>query len=289
MKKQGESMKMKWNLRSRSPLIITFTLLLFVTIALMFPIIWMVSGSFKGPNIFADAYSLIPVHPDYRAYLTWLGSSSQLWIGLRNTTFSFVATIMLTLPLGAMAGYALARWRTRWITFVLMLLFFLQMMPGFVTTGPLFRQFIEMKMIGNPLALYVVYTAFNLPLVIIVLRNYFLSLPTEIEEAATVDGCNRFQVFWKVTLPLAQPALITCTVFVFIGIWLEYLLANNLMRGKYQTLATLLINTGRSWGNDFHTDLMLSMGTLILIPLTLLFPLVRKYLVSGLSIGALKG
>jgi ABC-type glycerol-3-phosphate transport system permease component len=280
---------MSWNLRRRIILILIVTLLLLVTAFLLFPVIWMVSGSLKGPNIFSDAYSLIPAHPDYRAYETWLGSASQLWIGLRNTTFSFISTVILTLPLGAMAGYALARWRTKWITFVLMLLFFLQMMPGFVTTGPLFRQFIEMKMIGNPLALYIVYTAFNLPLVIVVLRNYFLSLSTEIEEAALVDGCSRFRVFWKITLPLAQPALITCTVFVFMGIWLEYLLANTLMRGKYQTLATLLINTGRSWGNDFHTDVMLSMGTLILIPLTLLFPLVRKYLVSGLSIGAVKG
>jgi ABC-type glycerol-3-phosphate transport system permease component len=280
---------MNYKFRRRLALILLFTLLLIVTVSLMFPVVWMVSSSFKGPNLFADAYSLIPAHPDYRAYETWLSSSSQLWIGLRNTTFSFAATLILTLPLGAMAGYALARWRTKWITFVLMLLFFLQMMPGFVTTGPLFRQFIEMKMIGHPLALYVVYTAFNLPLVIVVLRNYFLSLPTEIEEAATVDGCSRFQVFWKITLPLAQPALITCTVFVFMGIWLEYLFANTLRRGKYQSLATLLINTSRGLGNDYHTDLMLSMGTLIMIPLTLLFPFVRKYLVSGLSIGAVKG
>ncbi len=267
----------------------TLVILIFLSFVLLFPVIWMAISSLKGSNYYTDAYSLIPKEIDLESYKYWLSvPASNYWLAIRNTLQSFLVTTALTIPLGTMAGYTLARWRTRWIDVFLIGIFFLQMMPGFVSLGPLFREFIELKMIGNPWALYVVYTAFNLPLVLLTMRNYFMTLPTEIEEAAQVDGCSRWGILWKITFPLARPAVITSTVFIFMGIWLEYLLANILMRGKYTTLAVILINYSRS-DNEWRPDLLMSMGVLIMIPLTMLFPLVRKYLVGGLSAGAIKG
>jgi ABC-type glycerol-3-phosphate transport system permease component len=282
-------MKKTWFSSKRLNLSFTMAILLCLTFVLLFPVVWMITSSLKGSNYYLDAYSLIPKTIDLEAYKYWLTvPASNYWLAIRNTLLSFLVTTALTIPFGTMAGYAIARWRTRWIDVFLMAMFFLQMMPGFVSLGPLFREFIELKLIGNPLALYIVYTAFNLPLVLLTMRNYFMTIPTEIEEAAQVDGCSRWGILWKVTFPLARPAMITSTIFIFMGIWLEYLLANILMRGKYVTLAVILINYSKT-DNEWRPDLLMSMGVLIMIPLTLLFPLVRKYLVGGLNSGAIKG
>lgn len=269
-------------------LLFTYLALGFLLAFLLLPAIWMIIMSLKGSNLYADPYSFFIKEPNLEPYRYWLTDSrSNFWPALKNTFLSFVVVALVTVPLGAMAGYSLARWKSKWVNIILMVLFFLQLMPIFVMVGPLFRILVTLKLYTSLPGLYLIYVSFNLPLIIYTMRNYLLTISTEIEESAAVDGCTRWQSFWLIALPLSQPALLTSTLFVFVNVWLEYLMVNVLMRGKFPTISILLItysNTAQNW----RPDLMLSLSVLIMIPLVILFPLIRKYMVTGLTAGAVK-
>lgn len=255
---------------------------------LILPVVWMISMSFKGSNLYIDPYSLIPKEPSVKSYQYWLlDPTSNFWVSLRNSFGSFVVVALLTIPIGSIAAYTLARWKSKWVNILLMILFFLQLMPIYVMVGPLFKILIGLKIIRSVVGLYAVYVAFNLPLVIYTMRNYMLTISSEIEDAARVDGCSLWQSFCYIYVPLCQPALLTSALFVFVNVWLEYLFVNVLMSGKFPTLAILLINA-TNLDQNWRPDLMLSLSVLIMIPLVILFPLMKKYMVTGLTAGAVK-
>lgn len=282
---------MNWQRQKRLSAAASHAALIAMTIGLLFPVYWMVNTSLKGNTLYTDPFSWFPRAPDLEPYRFWLmDPSSNFWVGLRNSILSVAVACLFALPIGAMAGYALARWRTRWIDAVLLTIFLLQMMPSFVTAGPLFRQLTIAGMVGSLPGLFLIYIAMSLPLTILTVRNYLLALPGEIEEAALVDGANRWQIFWQIAMPLCKPALASSGLFIFVALWLEYILAQQLMRGSFPNLAILLIGfSNMGWSGKYRPDYMLSLGVLLMAPVVISFPLMRKYIVSGLSSGALKG
>jgi len=268
--------------------IVALIYMVILSVIMIFPFVWMLATSFKGSQLLVDPYSLIPRNPTLYTYQALLGDPLfQFGEAFRNSALSVLVTILFGIPLGTMGGYALARIKGRWVDVGLIALFFLRMMPSFVTAAPQFRLLLAMGLVGHPAGLYIMYIAMSLPLTMLTVRNYLLNMPAEIEEAAMVDGCSRRQLFLKIAAPLARPAILTSTIFIFVNFWLEYILAAQLMRGQYLTLSILLVGVADPTTGRF--ELIFALAVLIALPIVILFPLIARYLTSGAFSGAVKG
>jgi multiple sugar transport system permease protein len=202
-----------------------------------------------------------------------------------------VMATLLRLFLDSLAGYSLARlrWRGRGLvfTFVLAVL----AVPPIVLTIPRFLVLKEMGLLNS-------YAGLVLPLAvdavgIFIMKQFFESLPPELEEAARIDGANIFQTFWRIILPLARPGLITLTILSFQGTWNEFLLPLIVVRGDPDlwTLPFGLSTLGRggAGGQSFDYPVMLAGSMLTIIPLAIVFVVLQRFFVRGIAAGAVKG
>jgi len=204
-----------------------------------------------------------------------------------------VASVVLIVGLGAMAAYALARFHHPASRFVFGLVLAGLAIPAQLAVVPLFFEFRALGLLNSRLGLVVAYTANGLPFAIFILAGFFRSLPRSLHEAAIVDGCNEFQAFWKVLLPLARPALVTVSIFQFIGVWKEYFYAFMLVSGDTAgTARTIPLGLANlSIAAEYRTEYgMLFAGImLVTVPILLVYVLLQRHIVRGIAAGALKG
>src|SRR5699024_10322899 len=151
---------------------------------------------------------------------------------------------------------------------------------------PLYLMFRYLHLLGSHTGLIVAYLSFNLPFAIWLMTAFFNDLPRDIEEAATVDGASKWQVFWHVALPLMKPGIATTTILCFIFAWNDYAFATTFAGPNTQTIpiaaAQLLTQTGIDWGK------LLAIGTVVGCPMAVFGLLVKRWLVTGLTLGAVK-
>ena len=265
-----------------------------VAIALLFflfPILWIVGIAFKMPAEYLhDPPIWIPTQitlSHFRSVMPLRGFDA-----LRNSLFIASISTALSLLIGSLAAYALARFRTggRHLAFWLLSQRFL---PPVVLIAPMFivlralGQIDQRIGIDTHAALIALYTLFNLPYVIWMLRSYFMGVPVEIEESALVDGSSRFGALWRVTLPLALPGIIATAVFAFIFSWTEFLFAVTFTRTQAVTLPVTIAGyygaQGAIWGQAA------ALATVATAPLFVLGLLVQRHFVRGLTLGAVRG
>jgi ABC-type glycerol-3-phosphate transport system permease component len=162
-----------------------------------------------------------------------------------------------------------------------------RMVPGIAILIPIYLAAAKAGMLDRRLTLVVVYCAFNLPFAVWLLRGFFREIPTELREAAIVDGCSELQVFVRVILPLVTGGLVATSVFVFIGAWNEFLFALALTQSDAATAPLAVIGFrneyGVQWGAIGAAAVMIS------TPVVLFAVVMQKYLVRGLTMGAVKG
>jgi multiple sugar transport system permease protein len=190
--------------------------------------------------------------------------------------------------IGSLAAYAIARFDFAWTRFYLMLLLAVSAFPQISTAGPIWRILDQMGWLNTHRGLIAAYISLSLPLAIWILTTFFKELPSEVEEAALIDGCSRFQALWRVVLPLAAPGLFTALILVFIHSWNEFFFALLILTDPdLQTLPVgIALFPGEysmPWGEIAAAS---TIATLPLVVLTLLF---QRWIVRGLSAGAVKG
>lgn len=198
-----------------------------------------------------------------------------------------VAAIALV---AAMATYVLARFRFFSNRAILMAFILGSAIPLQLTTVPLYLMFNNLGLLDSLVGLILVYIAVSLPFSVFVLTGFFKTLPTELEEAAVLDGASEYGTFWKVMLPLASPGLITITIFNFLGIWNEYLLALMLInKTERMTIPLGLYNLKvvQEYAADW-TGLFAGF-ILVLLPTVIVFIILQRRITQGLTVGALKG
>lgn len=267
--------------------------LIFVSLLSIFPFIWLISTSLKGnsENIFAYPPTIIPTD------FTW-ANYSGVWqkvdfIGyFINSMIVAGGTVLLNLILSAMAGYPLARmeFRGKKITFfailaTIMIPFQAIMLPVYLITLKLnlidsvnnFAGFVGLIM---PFAV----SAFG----IFLMRQAFLGIPKEMEEAAIVDGCNVFQIFTKVLLPMVKPSLAVLAIFTFIGSWGEFLWPSIVL--TKEAMYTLPVGVNNLQGMFSSNWRFIAAGSILAtIPIIIFFLAMQKYFISGENDGAVKG
>lgn len=272
----------------RSPLVhaLHYTMLIALAILCVAPIAVIFTTSVRQQvQIFAEPLNFIftPTLENYRAVL----QEDKLDRYLMNSLFVGIVSTVVTLVLGCMAAYGLARFRFPGRTAVAYTTLLLRTVPLAVMAIPVFLIWNEWHLVNSLWGLVLLYVAVNLPFTIWLLYGFVLQVPVELEEAAAIDGCGPIRVFTKVLLPLMAPGLAAASIFTFRIAWNEFILALVLTDRHTRTLpvaASLFItDLGVDWGK------VMAMGSLIAIPPLIFTFVAARQIITGLTAGAVKG
>jgi len=265
-----------------------YPILFLICCFIIFPFYWMVLSSLVGGKSFQYPPMYWPTNPSLDAYLSILFSGQRpIFLWLTNSTIIAVSTALTSTIVGSFAAYALSRYRFKGKSLIQQGLLLIRMVPGTLVIVPLYILFIKLNLNNTLFALVLTSTAFAIPLSIFMLKGYFDTISTDIEEAARVDGCGRLRILFMITLPLAAPGLVATTLYGFMWGWGEFTFANTLVSsGELTTMAVGL----RSFQgeNTIYWNEMMAASVLYTIPVSVVFLVLQKYLIAGLTAGAVK-
>jgi multiple sugar transport system permease protein len=205
-----------------------------------------------------------------------------------NSLVIALTSTAIALLIGMSGGYAFARYRFRFKNGVFLWLMLSRTVPGIALSLPIFMIWSRIGLIDTKMGLIIVYVALNIPFTIWLIDGFFRQIPKEMSEAAQVDGCTRWQAFWKIEFPLAKSGIASAGIFAFLTSWNEYALASNLTRSTdSKTLPVGLMDFTAQFTIDWAG--MSAMAVIIIIPALILTFLVQKHLIAGLTFGGVKG
>lgn len=259
------------------------------TLLVAYPFLWMLVTSFKSDQeIFFSPWSL----PRALRWENFVRAWTDAAIGryFVNSLIVVGGSLALTLLMSAMAAYVLARYRFRGNRLIYYAFLVGLMFPVFLALVPLFFVVRDLGLLGTYQGLILVYTAYSLPFSVFFLHGFFRSLPSEVAEAAVVDGASPYRVFFQIMLPLARPGLIAIGIFNFLGQWNQFILPLVLMPNpdRYvlsQGLAFLAIQRG--YESDWSA--LFAGLTITMVPTLAVYVLFQRRVQQGLTVGALKG
>jgi multiple sugar transport system permease protein len=272
--------------RERLLNITAYALLILAILIVFFPLAWMLSVSFR-PNI-----EVMQMPPEWLPQIFTLDGYKKIFTTPRylvvflNTMVISLVVTLLSLVLGAMAAYALARFNFAGQRAVLMFLITTQMFPLVLLCIPYFRIFITLGLYDTRTSLVIVYLTFTLPFCILMLRSYFINIPRDIEEAAMVDGCSRLGAIFRTLVPISYPAFVGAGLYTFLLAWNEFLFAVVLIESWENRVLTMAIYSLMA---EFVTDwnAMMAFSVLASLPLVVAFIFLQRYMVQGMTAGAL--
>lgn len=254
----------------------------------IYPLIWLVFFSLKSnQEVFGMSPFSLPQDPQWGNY-TKVWTSGNIGVYFFNSVWITVLSVALTIILASFVTFALTRMHWKLSGLVLGLFLVAYMIPLHSTIIPLFNMYNNAGLIDNPASIVLSYTAFNLPLTIMILLGFYKTFPREIEEAAVMDGCSIHRMFFQVTLPMTIPVLSTTAIINMIYNWNEFVFVNTFISSdKYKTL-TVGIN---NFVGQYLTDWGAIGATLVIsiIPILLTFLFLSNKIVEGMTAGSVKG
>ena len=257
-------------------------------LAALFPLYWVLKISLTSTKLlFKESSNLFPSRVTLEQFSSLFASTPFPTFFKNSIVISSFTAIIATI-LAAGCGFALSRFVFRWQGLIRGLLLTTQIFPLVLLITPLYKLFIALHLVDTPQGLILIYTVFNLPFAVFLMQGFFDGIPVELEEAALIDGCSRFQALWRVVLPLTRPGLVATLGFVFTGAWSELLFGLMLINSDTnKTVAVGLLSFVGKFGVDWGQ--ITAAAVLSLLPVLLFFALIQKYLVTGLTAGAVKG
>jgi ABC-type glycerol-3-phosphate transport system permease component len=270
--------------------IVIFILLLLISLVFLIPFIWTLLTSIKdNKEIYSSAVIIIPSSITFEHYIKVITQMQDFLKFTTNTAIVTFWSIIATVILSAMTGYAFSKLKfigkKIYLAFILLIL----TLPYAIYLIPIYIMEDKVNLINTHPGLILPYIAINLPLSIFIMRGTFNNIPNGLMEAATIDGCNFFKVWYKIMMPIAKPGVATIIIFTFINVWGEFMFARTLTNTpSAQTLAvgiTFLRDEAASW--QYGT--LCATIVLSLIPLLAIFLSMQKYFIKGIMEGALKG
>jgi arabinogalactan oligomer/maltooligosaccharide transport system permease protein len=262
----------------------------------LFPLVWMASASFDQLGKI-NTQSLIPQYRGLDNYrLLWENPDQPYWRWMRNSVLIASINAVVQLAIGATAAYALSRFRYRGRKTTLMTILIIQMFPQLLAVTAFYviladlRESIPFMDFGNPIALLVIFAGGALGINAWMLKGFFDSIPSEIDESAKIDGASHGQIYVRIILPLALPMLSVVALLSFIGTMNEFLLTSVILGGNQDSI-TLAVGMRQFIETDFQENWgAFAAGALIAtLPVMLLFIWLQRFVVSGLTAGSLKG
>ena len=271
----------------------------FFLISILFPFYWMVSSSFKSyaeiggreavyiPGALRlDAYRELfdPAHESFQSFFR----------NMINTLIISIPTALVAVILSTLGAYAITRMRFRGSGVLLNGILLVYLFPGILLIIPLFAMIAQIgaaigfEVRDNLGVLMFTYLAMTLPVALYMLANYFRTIPHEIEQAGLIDGCTRLEVIWRITIPLAIPALVSVFIYTFRIAWNEYLYAFVFLNDK--DMFTMPIAINRIFNDPQpRPHVVMAASTIMTLPVIVLFLALERYLAEGLAAGGVKG
>jgi multiple sugar transport system permease protein len=256
-----------------------------LVIIFCFPVYWLFIISFKTPDeIFAYPPAWYPESIQFKNYAV-LFKDGDAWSVWNSLVLASVSTLFAMI-FGTIAAYSLVRFKTGGENLAVWIIS-QRMMPPVAIVFPIFLLYVWLGWVDSYFGLIILYTAFSLPYVIWMMRGYIEDIPLELEESALVDGCTRWEVLWKVVLPMARSGLFATAVFTFIFAWNDFLFALVLTRTEVTTYTVQV--THYFGGQSNFWAKIAAMSVLGTIPVFFTVAVMQRYLVRGISMGAVKG
>jgi multiple sugar transport system permease protein len=262
-----------------------------VLLVMISPVLWLVASSMQTDgNLSRGTYDLL--HPTFTAFRD-MWSTVEFSRYLVNSAIICTAAAALATTFASTAGYALARFKFRGSGVFGLSLIGTQLIPGSMFLLPVFLGFVwlgqhtPIHLFDTRAGMILVYTAFFTPVAIYFLRSFFMAIPTELEDAALVDGCTPFSAFWRVVLPNALPGLVATFVYAFLFAWDELLFVAALTEHSAETLPIGMRNFIGNYSQDYGQ--LMAAGVVSTLPVMLAFFATQRWLVRGLQAGAVKG
>ncbi len=265
---------------------IFFIVLCFIT---MIPILYAVSVSFNAQDsLLSSEFSFIPKEFTLKHYKEVLfGEDILSWF--KNTIFLAVVTISLSLAIAVPAAYCFSRRRFPGRKAILKSLVLLNSFPALLSMFAIYRLLRPMGLVNHRLGLILVYTGTMAVFSLWNTKGYFDTIPTELEEAAKIDGANAFQVVMKVVLPLAKPSIVTTALQVLIYVWNEYIYATTFLTGEDRYTLAAGLNTLQVTEMTGSWPVFAAASITVSLPVLIIFFICQRYMVSGLTAGGVKG
>ena len=269
----------------------TWLIFIFLTIFTMgtiYPILNIIGISLRKDNAFqSKSLAFISANSGWDSYLKLL-IETQFLIWLKNSIVISIAVTILGVALASTSAYALSRYKFKGRQLGMTSLLTTQMFPATMLLLPFFIILSKLGLINSYLGLVIIYSSTALPFCIWQMKGFYDTIPHALEESAYMDGCNHFQAFYKIVLPLSTPALVITALFSFMASWSEYVVAAIILQDP--ELYTLPLGL-KSFQSSLATEwgLYAAGAVVISIPVVILFVSLSRILVSGLTMGSVKG
>jgi multiple sugar transport system permease protein len=267
--------------------ILYYALLVVLALVILFPIYYMVIVSLKLPKDIYRTPSLLPINATLQNYVD-LFVKDDFLINIRNSLIVASLSTLVSVFFSCLASYSLVRLKYRFRDWIGRLILFTYLTPSALLFIPL-SVIINQLQLGNKLhGLIFVYLTFAAPLSTWLMMGYFKGIPIDLEEQAMVDGATRFQAFYKILLPLAVPGLIAVSVFTFTSAWNELLYGLIFITSPDLQTVPVAISYLIT-GDVFRFGLIMAGSVAAAVPVMVLYYLAQRFVVQGLSAGAVKG
>lgn len=270
---------------------LVYLFLILMSIFALFPIYYVLQASFGGnQNLYSTDLRLLPPNFTFDNYI-YAFTNEPLLSWLVNTFFVCAASTLIGVVFSATGAYALSRFRFRGRELSLTLLLAIQAFPALLALSAYYLLLQALNLNNSLIGLLLIYTAGSLAFSTWNIKGYFDTLPVELEQAAMIDGASLTRAFVNITLPLAAPSLAASALFMFIGSWNEFAIANLVLNandtGSNLTFAVGLYNLQ----GDFRTPwgIFAATSVIISLPLAIVFLYMQRYFQSGLTVGSVKG
>lgn len=267
--------------------VILYILLIVFSLSCVYPLLWLVINSFKtNTELFNSPWALGSSFQFMNYVTAWV--SGNIGKSFLNSTFVSLISVAVTILIGSMAAFAIKRLKWKLSGLVLGLFLIGVMIPIHSTLIPLFIMFNKIGFTNKFISLILPYIAFALPTSIFILTGFMGVFPREIEEAAVMDGCSMFAIFWRMIIPLSKSAIATITIFNFVNMWNELMFALIFISDpKKMTLPVSLTRFKGQYSTNWTTQL--SATVLMVIPSILVYMFLNDKIIESLTVGAVKG
>lgn len=266
-----------------------YLLIVFAVIVLAFPLYWMAVTALTKRSALLDNVTVIPEIENLTLdNFKTIVDSQPIFAWFGNSLFVTVFSTIIAIIVSTMAAYSMSRFKYRSTNFLGFFLLVVRMLPETLLVVPLYMMFTNMKLINNFASLIISNITFIIPFSTWMMKGYFDSIPTTLEEAARIDGCNRIQAVRKVVFPLATPGIAATATYSAILAWSEFLFARTFITKPDKWTITVGMSSLMGehmiiWGE------VMAAAAISIVPIALVFIFLEKYMVAGVTAGAVKG
>jgi N,N'-diacetylchitobiose transport system permease protein len=273
--------------RSRSATFFANLIGIVFALLMIFPVYWVLNTALKpGNDVLQYNPTFFPSHPTFDNFV----SAIKAPLFMRDLVNGLIMTILAVLGalvVGFLAALAIARFQFYGRKAIILVILAVQLVPFVALLIPLFLMLQRVHLTNSLIGVSITYLVLILPYTVWTLRGFISGIPRELDEAALLDGCSRYQVFWRIILPLTGPGLVATAVYGFIQAWNEFIIVNTLNNPEKQNLMAWLLQNqttrGTAWGPLMAGAIITS------LPVVIFFLIIQRNIATGITAGAVKG